>query len=182
VAQIRAALARDRIERRCDALTRSIGRRQGGAVQIVLVRHADAVPEGPALQDEHRHLSAEGRAQCRALGALLADAGVALGAVVTSPLVRAVQTAELVAGAIGWAGVIEASVRLAPGASVRIGAGWLEQSASLLSGGAVLAVGHEPSMSALTELLTGGAHVPSFRKAEACLVEDGAVRWRIEAT
>ena len=80
--------------------------------RIVLVRHADAVSEGPGLPDEHRYLSAAGRQQSRELGALLAEAGIVVGAAVASPLVRAVQTGELVLAAIGWGGPLEASVRV----------------------------------------------------------------------
>jgi phosphohistidine phosphatase len=148
-------------------------------VQIVLVRHADSVGEGPGLPDEYRYLSSGGRARCRALGGLLADAGIAVGAAVCSPLVRAVQTAELVCGAIGWSGPVEASVRLAPGGAIRTTADWLEQAGSVLAGGALLAFGHEPSISALAELLSREGHVGAFHKAEACLIEDGELRWRL---
>jgi phosphohistidine phosphatase len=151
------------------------------SIQIVLCRHADAVGEGPGLPDEHRYLSAEGRRASRELGALLADAGIRIAAAASSPLVRAVQTAELVVGAIGWAGPIEASQRLAPGGGGSRGAAeWLLQAAKAVAGrGALVAFGHEPSVSGLAELLGDGEHVPAFRKAEACLVEDGVIRWRL---
>lgn len=150
------------------------------SIQIVLCRHADAVGEGPGLPDEHRYLSAAGRQASRELGALLADAGIRIAAAASSPLVRAVQTAELVVGAIGWAGPIEATHRLAPGGGSRGAAEWLQQAAQAIAGrGALVAFGHEPSISGLAELLGDGEHVPAFRKAEACLVEDGAIRWRL---
>jgi phosphohistidine phosphatase len=150
-------------------------------VRILLVRHADAVSETSALPDEYRYLSAAGRQQVRELGALLADAALELGAVVTSPLVRAVQTAELVVRWLDWAGSIEATHFLAPGgASARATAEWLVGCAEALTGATLVAVGHEPSMSHLAGLLTGGGSVPSLRKAEACFIEDGALRWRLE--
>jgi phosphohistidine phosphatase len=146
--------------------------------QIVLCRHADAVGEGPGLPDEHRFLSAAGREESRALGALLADAGIRIAHAVTSPLVRAVQTAELVVASIGWAGPIEATSRLGLGAGNRASAEWLQQAAEQVAGrGALIAFGHEPSISSLAQLL-GGERVSAFRKAEACLIEDGAIRWR----
>jgi len=148
-------------------------------VQIVVVRHADSVAEGPRLPDEHRYLTARGRADARALGALLAEAGIAIGAAVSSPLVRAIQTAELVTGAIGWAGAIEASCRLAPGTSVSAVADWLAEEAARVQGGALIAFGHEPSISALAERLSSEEHVSAFRTAEAALVEDGVLRWRL---
>jgi phosphohistidine phosphatase len=154
--------------------------RTGVSIQIVLCRHADAVGEGRGLPDEHRYLSAPGRQASRELGALLADAGIRVAAAVTSPLVRAVQTAELVVGAIGWAGAIQASHRLAPGAGSRASAEWLREAAEECAGrGALIAFGHAPSISGLAELLGNGERVSAFRKAEACLIEDGQLRWRL---
>jgi phosphohistidine phosphatase len=149
------------------------------SVQIVLVRHADAVSEGPGLPDEHRFLSARGRTGSRALGALLAEAGIAVAAAVSSPLVRSIQTAELVTGAIGWSGTIEASYRLAPGCPIGATAEWLRERAASLDAGALFAFGHEPSISSFAELLGDEARVSAFGKAECCLVEDGSLRWRL---
>lgn len=150
------------------------------STQIVLCRHADAVGEGPGLPDEYRYLSAAGRRASRELGALLADAGIRIAAAATSPLVRAVQTAELVVGGIGWSGPLEATRWLAPAAGLRAAADWLHQAASEVAGrGALICFGHEPSVSALAELLGTGEHVSAFGKAEACLVEDGQLRWRL---
>jgi phosphohistidine phosphatase len=151
-------------------------------VRLLLVRHADAVAETAALPDEHRYLSPAGRHQVRELSALLAEAGLELGAVVTSPLVRAVQTAELLVRWLDWNGAIEASHYLAPaGASLRATGEWLTRCSETLAGATLAAVGHEPSMSRLAELLTSsGPTVSSLHKAEACFIEDGAVRWRLE--
>jgi len=150
------------------------------STQIVLCRHADAVGEGPGLPDEYRYLSAAGRRASRELGALLADAGIRIADAATSPLVRAVQTAELVVGAIGWPGPIQATRWLAPASGSRPAADWLRQAAQEVAGrGALICFGHEPSISALAELLGTGEHVSAFRKAEACLLEDGQFRWRL---
>ena len=152
------------------------------STQIVLCRHADAVGEGPGLPDEHRYLSPEGRRASRELGALLADADIRIAAAAASPLVRAVQTAELVIGSMGWSGAVVATRWLAPGAGARAAADWLREAAGEIAGrGALACFGHEPSISALAELLGGGEHVSAFRKAEACLVEDGQIRWRLSA-
>ncbi len=149
-------------------------------MRILVVRHADAVSETASLPDEYRYLSPAGRHQVRELGALVAEAGLELGAVVTSPLVRAVQTAELLVRWLDWAGAIEATHFLAPGgASARATAEWLARCAEPLAGGTLVAVGHEPSMSHLVGLLCGTSSVPSLRKAEGCFVEDGALRWRL---
>jgi phosphohistidine phosphatase SixA len=79
-------------------------------VQVFLVRHAEAVPETLQLRDPHRHLTAHGRAQARALGDRLRWHDCAPTKIWSSPLVRAVQTAELVAIGLG----IEAAVEVVP--------------------------------------------------------------------
>jgi phosphohistidine phosphatase len=154
------------------------------AVRILLVRHADAVSEAATLPDEHRTLSPAGRAQVRELAALLAETGLEVGAMVTSPLVRAVQTAELLARWLDWTGPIEASHHLSPAlAAPTAAAEWLARAAGPLGGAVLAAVGHEPSIAHLARSLSGGPGsppVPPFGKAEACFIEDGALRWRLE--
>lgn len=165
-------------------LTSLPAKRTVDPVRILLVRHADAVAESARLPDEHRTLSPTGRQQVRDLAALLAETGLQPGAIVTSPLVRAVQTAELLARWLDWRGSIEASPHLvpamvAPNAAIE----WLSFMAAPLDGGTLIAVGHEPSITHLARLLAGGAGappVPAFGKAEACLIEDGQLRWRLE--
>ena len=64
-------------------------------MRLLLVRHADAVPQyAPgAATDGERYLTDHGRDQAAALATALKARGVGLGAILTSPLVRAVQTA-----------------------------------------------------------------------------------------
>jgi phosphohistidine phosphatase len=138
---------------------------------ILLIRHADAVLEDRDLPDEARYLSASGRRDAAALGEELRAAGLVPARFVTSPLVRAVQTTELVARAAGFEVEVTVDGDLAPGGSVRHIAQLLGEAPDL-----VVAVGHEPSMSALAGALSGQARFPAMRKAEACLVEGGQLR------
>ena len=150
-------------------------------MRLLLVRHADALPEGATRPDEHRPLSPIGRAQARELAALLSEAGIEVGGVVSSPLVRAVQTAELLVRWLDWSGPVDISHTLIPGAvSTASTAAWLGRAAQPLGEAVLLAVGHEPSISQLARTLSGDSGLSSFGKAEACLVEDGVVRWRIQ--
>jgi phosphohistidine phosphatase len=79
-------------------------------MRLVLVRHAEAAPGEP---DELRALTPEGREQARALADALARERP--DAVLTSPLLRARQTADTIARAAG----LEAAPHdlLAPGAT-----------------------------------------------------------------
>jgi len=138
---------------------------------VYLVRHGDAVLEAAALSDESRYLSAEGRGEARGIGATLASMGVIPETILSSPLVRAVQTAELIAAACAPDRLVAVLEELAPSGSVRAAA------ARLAAYSNVLAVGHEPSISGLAAALTGRNDFPAFRKGQVVLIEQGAPRW-----
>jgi phosphohistidine phosphatase len=137
-------------------------------MKVYLVRHGDAVPEEDAGSDRDRWLSPRGREAARVLGRLLRDQQLAIDAILCSPLPRAVQTAELLAASIDYLGSIVSRRCLEPAAHPRIAA--TEISAA---GGAVVVVGHEPSISALGALLLGRPSFPPFRTAQCCAIEDG---------
>jgi phosphohistidine phosphatase len=65
-------------------------------MDLYLIRHAEAVPlgQGGIEDDAARPLTQAGKAQCRALAHALLRLGVRLDKVVSSPLLRARQTAE----------------------------------------------------------------------------------------
>ncbi|HET7043523.1 MAG TPA: phosphohistidine phosphatase SixA [Gaiellaceae bacterium] len=119
-------------------------------MRIYLVRHAEAAPGQP---DELRRLTAEGRAAARALGERLREE-TEVDAVLTSPLLRARETADEIARALGR--TAESTELLAPGAS---GADLLEAVEGL--GEVVVAVGHQPDCSLIATALAGG-EPPAF--------------------
>jgi phosphohistidine phosphatase SixA len=112
-------------------------------MRLFLVRHAEAAPGEP---DELRPLTPAGRAVARDLGERLADARP--DAVVSSPLLRARDTAEQIARAAGLTPT--ADERLAPGATAED-----VQAAVADLGETVIAVGHQPDCSAIVFALTG---------------------------
>jgi phosphohistidine phosphatase len=141
-------------------------------VQVYIIRHGHAVDEGPGLSDEARYLSKKGRKIVREVGHHLRDAGIELDAILTSPLVRAVQTAELLAERMDYLGIVEALPALAPGVPPRVAAAELAS-----RGSRVAVVGHEPGLSFLGAYLCGRPSFPPLRKAQVSLVEDGQGRW-----
>jgi phosphohistidine phosphatase SixA len=141
-------------------------------MRIYLVRHGDAVPEEDAGSDRDRWLSPRGREAARILGRLLREQAVAVDAIVASPLPRAVQTAELLAAALDYLDPIATRRCLEPSAHPRVAAGELAT-----FGGAVLVVGHEPSISALGGFLLGRPAFPPFRTAQCCAIEGGKPTW-----
>lgn len=66
-------------------------------MQIILVRHASAEDREKAELDEERRLTDAGRVEAKTTGRALRALGVKPDLILTSPLVRAVQTAEIIA-------------------------------------------------------------------------------------
>ena len=142
---------------------------------MFLIRHAQAVDETLELRDPHRHLTPHGRAQARALGERMRWHDCGPTHLYASPLVRAVQTAELVCTAIGGDGNVEVMPQLAPDGSARDVVAKVQ---ALPPDAEVMLVGHEPSISAIAGLLTGQSDFPALAKAEAVRLDNGSVRWR----
>jgi phosphohistidine phosphatase len=142
--------------------------------QVLLVRHGKAEDNHP-LGDDARALTDEGREEFREHARKLAG-HVALQGIVTSPLVRAVQTAEILAEACG---VGEVQVRGELSADVA-SARSIEAICRELGQGWAL-VGHNPSMAeALAHLLGYGRGAPQFRKgAVVALRMAEALPWEL---
>jgi len=130
-------------------------------VLVYLCRHAQAAPGEP---DELRPLTPEGEAQAVRLGAWLASASPAPTVVVTSPLLRARQTAAHVARATGAELLVDA--RLAPGAGVAELRTVVEE-----VGGQAATIGHQPDCSEIAIAVTGSD--PGFRPAGVAALELG---------
>lgn len=143
-------------------------------VRAYLIRHGHAVAGDTATPDAARWLSFSGRSTVSQIGKLLAEQGVQLDALVTSPLVRAVQTAELVAAALGYGGEIESLPALAIGGPVGVIPHELAA-----RGVAVAAVGHEPTIASIANAMCGRAVVSAFRPGQVVCIEDGAPAWTL---
>jgi phosphohistidine phosphatase len=137
-------------------------------VRIYLVRHGDAVPEEDAGSDRDRWLSAKGREGARILGRLLREQRVEPDVILSSPLPRAVQTAELLAQSLDYLGVVTSLRCLEPSAQPRVAA-----SEIAARGISVLVVSHEPAISTLGAYLLGRPAFPQFRTTQCCAIEEG---------
>ena len=121
-------------------------------MRIYLVRHSEAVDRIPPMPDAARYLSARGRVSFREMARRFRDAGGLPTRILTSPFVRAVQTAEILSEAVRYDGEIVLDPRLSPGFDV----GELN---AVLNGCPremeVAFVGHEPDLGGiLTRLLS----------------------------
>ena len=112
-------------------------------MRLILVRHAHSDPGEP---DELRPLSSRGREEARALGERLAAERP--DAVLSSPLLRARETAAAIAKASG--ADLRIDERLAPGAT-----GDDVLAAVEGAGETVVTVGHQPDCSEIALLLAG---------------------------
>jgi phosphohistidine phosphatase len=111
---------------------------------IWLLRHGDAAEGSP---DAERPLTDKGREQSRAAGAALKAIGVELDACLTSPKVRAAETARLACEQVG-----DVEPQLEP----KLAGGPFDADALAAGlGDDVLLVGHDPDFSAAVHSLTG---------------------------
>jgi phosphohistidine phosphatase len=120
-------------------------------VRLFLVRHAQAAAGEP---DELRPLTNAGRETARALGKQLAADGIHPDVVLSSPLLRARETAAEIAKATG--AEAEADERLAPGATV-------DDVRETIAGRGetVVIVGHQPDCGQVAAAFGGGLE-PAF--------------------
>jgi phosphohistidine phosphatase len=131
-------------------------------MKILLVRHGQAVEEAPGLGDTGRWLTARGRKLTRKVARWLGKSGKRRPARIwTSPLVRAVETAEILAAEAGYRGEVEACGELAPG---RDPGELIRRLAIASADGPLALVGHEPSLSLIASALLG-VGVSSLKKS-----------------
>jgi phosphohistidine phosphatase len=148
--------------------------------ELHLLRHAHAGdPAKWRGADFDRPLSVRGREQASRLGAFLADRAFAPDAIVTSPRIRALQTAQLVAERLGTSWRIDDRLvdPLSAATVERILADAGDPSRPIL-------VGHDPDFSELVGLLTGATRI-AMRKGAIARIDverpltwgEGALRW-----
>lgn len=139
-------------------------------MNIYLLRHGIATERsktGP-LKDEDRPLTPDGRRKVRCVAQAMKSLGLSFDAILTSPLLRARQTAAIVARLLG----ARRRPRTTPALSPHGAAADLIKLLSKLKPrvSAVLLVGHEPCLSRLVGLLTsqGGDLDIVLKKAGLC--------------
>lgn len=121
-------------------------------MKIFLIRHGDADAEIPeALTDEARALTSKARQVLLGHFSALANRMAPLDLILTSPLVRAVQTAQILSLALKHEGLLRAHRSLLPETPV----GALDSVLSGHAGQTVALVGHQPSMGAMAAHLLG---------------------------
>lgn len=125
--------------------------------RVYFLRHGKAVSRAAwGSDDALRPLTPEGEEAMRREAAALKGLGLAPDLIVTSPLVRALRTAEIVAQGLGLEGEVVADERLAHGFDARaLG----KIVAAHPDAAQLMVVGHEPEFSATVASLIGGGDV-----------------------
>lgn len=141
-------------------------------MKLFIIRHAAAIEKSREMADERRYLTPEGRTYSRKTARTMRENGAEPDVILTSPLIRSVQTADIVAETLSFIGPVMVTDELSPGfdpvALRKLLAGY--QSAKEL-----LIVGHEPDLSSVVSSLLSLRNGFDFKKG-------AAVRLKIDPT
>ena len=145
-------------------------------MRLWITRHAIAEDQSATGHDEDRRLTAHGEKLFKRFVEGLAEEQRMPQRILSSPLIRAHQTAEILAKASGLKKKqVEMTEQLAPGFLL---SNLLQVVNESLNEGAeisdIAVVGHQPEMGAITSQLIGGGHVLFEKGNIACIEFDGA--------
>ena len=154
-----------------------------GPFELYVIRHGVAEERGDAWPDDaKRPLTDEGTSRMRKAARGLARLGVVVDIVLTSPLVRARQTAEIVAAGLDPRPSLVNVESLTPGGSYAAVVADLEKHSRKTR---IALVGHEPMIGELAAKMIGSRHPIEFKKGAVCRIDveqlppvgPGGLRW-----
>jgi phosphohistidine phosphatase len=149
-------------------------------VKLFFLRHGIAEDYSPTGRDADRRLTAEGLTEMDAVGAGMAALGLRFDLLLSSPKVRARQTAEIAAAALGQGEQLKLEAALGHGCGL---IELREILADVDGKSRVLLVGHQPDLSENIGALIGGGCVQMKKASLACLEVEriepggGELRW-----
>jgi phosphohistidine phosphatase len=156
-------------------------------MQVYLLRHGIAEDGAAQTSDSDRALTSDGRRKLRQVLAHVADSGVKVDLILTSPLKRAVQTAEVATSCLRPKPETSISKALAPDGTVEDV--WSEIRAHR-DAEVLLLVGHNPLFSNLAAFLLGAPELQvDFKKGAVMRIDldtlgpkpHGALHWYLTA-
>jgi len=119
-------------------------------MKLYLIRHAEAIERSGSMPDAVRYLTPKGRLVFRKVARRVRQKGATPDVVFSSPLVRAVQTAEILAERLKYGGTVVVTKELSPGFDHR---GLRSLLAKAGNPAEVAFVGHEPDLGDLAATL-----------------------------
>ena len=128
----------------------------GFEMELYLIRHGIAVDREADANDEERPLTAKGRRKTGKVAKQLRDRGLHFDRILTSPLVRARETAAILEDT-GLTSHVEEFTNLAPDGDLKTWVSWLKEWRPSADGKQRLAmVGHQPDLGNWAEMLVWG--------------------------
>ena len=144
--------------------------------ELYLVRHAIAAERGSEWPDDNkRPLTERGISRFKEVVKGLRHLDVAVDEIFTSPLVRARQTADLLAAGLDGKPPVKVLDALAPGHSFT---SFMSQLAKVAKRRRVALVGHEPDLGELAAHLIGAGRALAFKKGGVCRIDIGSLSSR----
>ena len=138
-------------------------------MELYIIRHGIAADGSQYSRDEERPLTDEGQEKTRKVAKRLYDLNVRLDVILTSPLVRAQQTAEILKqGALSQQ--LEIFPPLAPGGEINTWVNWYEQWRYNGRKTSLALVGHQPDLGNWAETLLWGSAKDKFLLKKAGVI------------
>jgi phosphohistidine phosphatase len=119
-------------------------------MKLIFIRHAAAVDRASEISEESRYLTPEGRVFFRKTARTMLKNSVDPAMILTSPLIRAVQTADILAETLSCCSPLVLRNELQPGFGMQSLARLLDE---YHSAGELVLVGHEPDLSSIIAAL-----------------------------
>ena len=133
-------------------------------MKLIFVRHAAAIERSDNISDEQRYLTPEGKVFFRKTAQTMLKNGVEPSLILTSPLIRAVQTADILAETLSFSGPLMVSHELAPGLQLQTLRTLFKKYFSVDE---LVIVGHEPDLSSIIVSLLNLPSGFNFKKGTA---------------
>jgi phosphohistidine phosphatase len=152
-------------------------------LELYLIRHGVAAERGPEYPDDSkRPLTAKGLAALRREAKALNALGITFDLIVTSPLVRTRQTAEVFAEHLEGKPALTQSDALSPAGTPEA---VVQEIVRHSRKARIALVGHEPNIGELTSRLIGARSPIQFKKGAICRIDFevfppkglGTLRW-----
>ncbi len=133
-------------------------------MKLIFVRHAAASERTDGVPDEKRYLTPEGRVFFRKTARTMLKNGIDPSLILTSPLLRAVQTAEILAETLSFNGPLVVTDELAPGFDMPALQRLFNEFQSVNE---LVLVGHEPDLGSIVASLLNLPSGFNFKKGAA---------------
>jgi len=137
-------------------------------VKLYLVRHAEAIERSATTPDGSRYLTTKGRLSFRKIARRVRKAGAAPDVIFTSPLLRSVQTAEILSERLKHKGAVVVAKELSPGFDIRSLRALLVDAGNPME---AAFVGHEPDLGGIAAALLSVPGAFPLRKGAVVALE-----------